>query len=279
MTKYFLPLCAFISLLYQQGWTQIEYTLDTGQYEIIQTSGPDTIWHLNDNGNLKTQSSIRIHSNSSDGDIRLRATDDPRILMKDKDGNENFQLYTSLNGSGAAILMSDITNGDTNSIRLVTNFSGTNDARVVTDEIQINGGSDLAEMFEVNNHESEIQPGLLVSLDENSPGELKVTDRAYDTKIAGIISGANGVKPGILMGQKGSSAFGDDLVTLSGRTYVKANSLGGAIKVGDFLTSSPVKGEAMRVKSARKARGSIIGKAMTPLEEGSDFVLVLVNLQ
>lgn len=279
MTRYFLPLCVFVCILFQQGWTQIEYTLDTGQFDIIQTSGSDTIWHLTDGGNLKTQSSIRLHRNGGQGDIRLRAIDDPRILLKDSDGNENFQIYTRWNGSGSAIYMSDVINGDTNTIRLVANYAGTNDARVITDEIQINGGSDLAEMFEVNEHESVIQPGLLVSLDEDNPGELKITDQVRDTKIAGIISGANGVKPGILMGQKGSTAFGDDLITLSGRTYVKANSLGGAIQVGDFLTSSPVKGEAMRVRNIRKARGSIIGKAMTPLKEGSDFVLVLVNLQ
>ena len=279
MTKYFLPIFVLICFVANQGLAQVEYTLDTGTMSIIETSGPDTILFLNENNNLKTQSSLRVQSPGSNGDIRLRAFDNPQLLLRDSDGHENFQLFTSLNGSGAAILMSDIVNGDTNTIRLVTNFSGTNDARVVTDEIQINGGSDLAEMFEVNDHASEIQPGLLVSLDENSPGELKITQQSYDKKIAGIISGANGVKPGILMGQKGSSAFGDDLITLSGRTYVKANNLGGPIKVGDFLTSSPVKGEAMRARNARKARGSIIGKAMTPLEAGSDFVLVLVNLQ
>ena len=80
------------------------------------------------------------------------------------------------------------------------------------------------------------------------------------------------------MGQDGTEAFGDQLVTLNGRTYVKANDLGGVIKVGDFLTSSPVAGEAMRVKNIKKARGSMIGKAMSETDENG-FVLVLVSLQ
>ncbi len=279
MTKLILPIYLLICLVAVQGMAQVEYTLDTGAYTIIETSGPDTILYLTENHNLRTQSSFRLQSSSSDGDIRIRATEDPNILFRDSDGNENLKIFSRWGAAGGAIFLSDVINGDTNAIRLVTNFNGTNDARVITDEIQINGGSDLAEMFEINELENEITPGLVVSLDEANPGELKITDQIYDTKIVGIIAGANGVKPGILMGQKGSSAFGDDMITLSGRTYVKANSSGGPIMVGDFLTSSPLKGEAMKVKNIRRARGSIIGKAMTPLEEGNGYVLVLVNLQ
>ena len=277
--KFLIPVGLTICLILQQGYTQVEYTLDTGAYSIIETSGPDTILYMTESRNLRTQSSLRLQSSSSNGDIRIRATEDPNILFRDSDGNENLKIYSRWGVTGGAIFLSDVINGDTNSIRLVTNFNGTSDARVITDEIQINGGSDLAEMFEINEIEEEITPGMVVSLDEENPGELKITDRIYDTKIVGIISGANGVKPGILMGQKGSSAFGDDMITLSGRTYVKANVVGGPIKVGDFLTSSPTKGEAMKVKNFRRARGSIIGKAMTPMEEGTGYVLVLVNLQ
>jgi len=35
-----------------------------------------------------------------------------------------------------------------------------------------------------------------------------ISDKAYDKRVAGIISGAGGVKPGMLMGQEGSVANG-----------------------------------------------------------------------
>ena len=35
----------------------------------------------------------------------------------------------------------------------------------------------------------------------------------------------------------------------------------------------------MRATHKKRSRGSVIGKAMTPLKEGEGLVLVLVNLQ
>ncbi|MEO1655684.1 MAG: hypothetical protein AAFU64_19230, partial [Bacteroidota bacterium] len=66
---------------------------------------------------------------------------------------------------------------------------------------------------------------------------------------------------------------------LTGRVYVKANTSSGAIKAGDLLTTSDRAGEAMKVSDYEKSRGAILGKAMTSLEDGSGYVLVLVSLQ
>ena len=106
-----------------------------------------------------------------------------------------------------------------------------------------------------------------------------LSNKAYDKKVAGVLSGANGVKPGILMGQDNTIATGDDLVTLSGRTYVVVNDEGGKINVGDLITTSSIPGQAMRAKKNKKAQGAVIGKAMTPMSGKKGFVLVLVNLQ
>ncbi len=46
-----------------------------------------------------------------------------------------------------------------------------------------------------------------------------------------------------------------------------------------MLTSSTTPGVAMKVTDYEKAHGAIVGKAMTALEEGEGYVLVLVNLQ
>lgn len=164
-------------------------------------------------------------------------------------------------------------------IEIDGNWSGTGKGRIVTDELEIEGGSDIAENFDVETNNSKVEPGTLVSIDPENPGKLIVSNKAYDAKVAGIISGANGVDTGLYMGQKGSEADGEHPVALAGRVYVKADADFGKIKPGDLLTTSSKAGHAMKVKSHRKARGAVIGKAMSSLKEGTGYVLVLVSLQ
>jgi hypothetical protein len=107
---------------------------------------------------------------------------------------------------------------------------------------------------------------------------LKLSSRAYDTHVAGVLSGANGIHPGIQMHQQGLLEGGKN-VALTGRVYVLADAANGAIKPGDLLTTSTTPGHAMKVKSHSKAQGAILGKAMTGLSTGKGMVLVLVTLQ
>ena len=152
--------------------------------------------------------------------------------------------------------------------------------RVITDEIQIKGGSDLSENFNISSAKSgQIKSGLVVSIDPKNPGQLELSQNAYDTKIAGIISGANGVRPGLIMGQEGSIADGDYPVALTGRVYVEADASHHSISPGDLLTSSDLPGIAMKAVSKRKSQGAILGKAMTGLESGQGKILVLISLQ
>ena len=226
------------------------------------------------------------------------------IILRDVDGNLRVRLLSQLNTTnntggvvklfngineetvfingndnrnGAKIVLRDSLGSDR--LTFNTDHNGTGDSRIITDEIAIKGGSDLAELFDITDTKELTKAGMLVSLDPNHPGKLMISQKAYDRKIVGVISGANGVKPGILMGQENTLAHGDELVTLSGRTYVKCNTSNGSIKVGDFITSSDIAGEGMRVTKVRKSRGAVIGKAMTTLEQGEGFILVLINLQ
>jgi hypothetical protein len=151
--------------------------------------------------------------------------------------------------------------------------------RVITQELQITGGSDLSEQFDIEGVIDAVKPGMVVSIDAKRPGKLLISNEAYDSKVAGIISGAGGIKPGMLMGQKGSAADGEHPVALTGRVYCWADASTGAIQPGDLLTTSSVPGHAMKVSEHSRALGAIIGKAMTSLESGKGLVLVLVSLQ
>ncbi len=109
------------------------------------------------------------------------------------------------------------------------------DGRVITSELQIRGGSDLAENFNISDDDDKyLQPGMLVSIDTEKEGALCITSRSSDKKIVGVISGANGIKPGMLMGQQGTIAYGKYPVALAGRVYVLCNEEGGEINAGDF---------------------------------------------
>ncbi|UCC31340.1 MAG: hypothetical protein JSU86_03505, partial [Phycisphaerales bacterium] len=170
--------------------------------------------------------------------------------------------------------------------------------------LQIHGGADLSEGFDVRglpagsgnetasfSEEGQSQTpvprtadvipvaGMVVSIDSEDPGKLVVSNQPYDRKVAGIISGAGGVNPGMLMGQDGSDADGDYPVALTGRVYCLCDATSGAIELGDLLTTSDTPGHAMKVIDHARAQGAMIGKAMSSLPEGTGLVLVLVSLQ
>jgi len=154
-----------------------------------------------------------------------------------------------------------------------------------TKALQILGGADVAEPFDIapaaSAPEQMIEAGMVVSIDPEHAGELRLCDSAYDTKVAGVISGANGLAPGMILRSEGdANADGKHPVAMTGRVWVWCDAAaGGAVHPGDRLTTSATPGHAMRVDEDRRTNGAVIGKAMTELKEGRGLVLVLVNLQ
>ena len=108
---------------------------------------------------------------------------------------------------------------------------------------------------------------------------MKCSTSAYDTRVAGMVGGANGIHPGISLRQEGALDDGQD-VALSGRVYVLANASTDAIRPGDLLTTSNLRGHAMKASEATRAPGAVIGKAVRGLlRGGTGLVRVLVTLQ
>ncbi|HNQ22517.1 MAG TPA: hypothetical protein PKK06_05425 [Phycisphaerae bacterium] len=153
------------------------------------------------------------------------------------------------------------------------------DGRTICTILQITGGADLSEQFRVAAPERKPAPGSVVCIDSANPGGLVVSSRAYDRTVAGVISGAGGINPGMVMGQENSVADGEHPVALTGRVWCRCVSSNGPIQPGDLLTTSDVPGCAMKVTDHDRAHGATIGKAMTGLAEGDGLVLVLVSLQ
>jgi hypothetical protein len=123
-----------------------------------------------------------------------------------------------------------------------------------------------------------LSTGTVVVLDTAELNHVRESAKSYDTGVAGVIS----AQPGISLGEKGEGKL---LVATTGRVKVKADATRGAIKVGDLLVTSDVSGVAMRSQPLELGGvpihrpGTIIGKALEPLEKGVGEILVLLSLQ
>jgi hypothetical protein len=143
--------------------------------------------------------------------------------------------------------------------------------------LEIIGGSDLAEPFQVSDRQP-APKGAVMVIDPRNPGRLRLSDRAYDHCVAGVLSGAAGLNPGLTISQQGLTDEGAP-VALCGRVYTLADAANGGIQPGDLLTTSDTPGHAMKVTEPARAQGAVLGKAMTGLASGKGLVLVLVSLQ
>lgn len=192
-------------------------------------------------------------------------------------GSGQVGLRLDGDDSGAGLLVIRDSSGVAK-ITLDGNVSG--DGRITTQELQVTGGSDLSEQFDVAPAgRVQAAPGTVVCIDAERPGKLRVSSAAYDRTVAGVISGAGGLKPGMMMGQQNTEADGKHAVALTGRVYVLCDANQGAIQPGDLLTTSTTPGHAMKVSDHTRGQGAILGKAMSPLAAGRGLVLVLVTLQ
>ena len=150
--------------------------------------------------------------------------------------------------------------------------------RTVTRVLEITGGADVAEPFDIHQGDT-IPAGSVVVIDEEGTGSLEISRKPYDTRVAGIVSGANGINPGLCLSQEGVNDGGRH-VALSGRVYCLCDAAQSEIKPGDLLTTSDTPGHAMKVTDNPRGAGAILGKAMSRLARGEKgHVLVLVSLQ
>lgn len=135
--------------------------------------------------------------------------------------------------------------------------------------------ADCAEDFDIAGVE-QTEPGTVMVIEQE--GILRRSERAYDKRVAGVISGAGDYKPGIVLDKQQSS--GNRMpVALVGKVYCKVDAQYAPIEVGDLLTSSATPGHAMKADDPVKSFGSVIGKALRPLADGRGLIPILIALQ
>jgi hypothetical protein len=144
----------------------------------------------------------------------------------------------------------------------------------VTGDIRLTN-ADCAEDFDISGLDK-TEPGTVMVL--GYEGGLSESQKAYDKRVAGVISGAGSLKPGIIL-DKQKSTGNRQPVALMGKVFCKVDARFGCIEVGDLLTTSPTPGHAMKADDPFKAFGAVIGKALRPLREGQGLVPILIALQ
>ena len=132
--------------------------------------------------------------------------------------------------------------------------------------------ADCAEDFDAPGDD---QAGTVMIL--NDDGSIEPSRHAYDKKVAGVISGGGGNKPGIVLDRHSSQTHRKP-IALMGKVYCKVDATYSSIEVGDLLTTSNTRGHAMKALDPSKAFGAVIGKALRQLKAGTGLVPVLVAL-
>jgi hypothetical protein len=197
-------------------------------------------------------------------------------MLYDRDGKHSFSLHGKVDDFTGLWIGANESEGKKSGKLFLRNANG-NDSIVLdgaSGDIFLNN-ADCAEEFDISEPDK-IESGTVMVIEEG--GNLQKSTRAYDKKVAGVISGAGDCKPGIVLDKK-HSQVNRKAVALMGKVYCKADAQSSPIGVGDLLTTSPTPGHAMKAADPLKAFGAVIGKALRPLKKGKGLIPILIALQ
>jgi hypothetical protein len=127
-----------------------------------------------------------------------------------------------------------------------------------------------------------VEPGDVLVIDRASAGMMRKGSEGHDSGVVGIVA----AQAGVVLGSR-RPASDDESMAAEASFYAEVSTAGfvnckvdadyGAIWPGDLLVTSPTPGHAMRADTPLP--GTIIGKALEPLQEGRSLISVLVMLR
>ncbi len=204
-------------------------------------------------------------------------------------GNDLIQLVLPDSNNGGQFIEAEIPGN--------VRFRVDADGNVRADGTFSGGGADFAELMRITSGRSSATPGDVLVIDPTQLRSVVPSTAARSTLVAGIYS----TRPGFLgsehdldlvarglapdQGREGNPmsalevgrALGEVPVAVVGIVPVKVSAENGAIIPGDLLVTSSIPGHAMRDGEPRL--GTILGKSLGYLEEGTGTIQVLVTLQ
>lgn len=136
-------------------------------------------------------------------------------------------------------------------------------------------GLDVAEWVEAS---TDMPIGTVVVLDPSRVNGVMPSARSYDTAVAGVVA----EKPGLILGEGSDTK---EMIATTGRVKVRVDATKHPVRVGDLLVTSGRPGTAMVSKPVAiggvkmHRPGTLIGKALEPLQSGEAEILVLLSMQ
>jgi hypothetical protein len=234
--------------------------------------------------NIIAPSSGRMELAALPGGGRLRVRDNQNDIVAELTAALNVAVL-ALGGSGydGTVFVKDGAgqivihlNGRDQEIRL---FNADGQQTISLDggegDIKLTGG-DTAEEFAVVDDAVDVIPSgsvMVICPD----GRLTPSSEPYDRRVAGVISGAGSLRPGVVLGTGGGGHRRP--VALAGTACCLADATRTPIDVGDLLTTSDTRGHAMRAVDPCAAFGAVLGKSLGALSSGTGLLPMLVALQ
>ncbi len=138
-----------------------------------------------------------------------------------------------------------------------------------------NGAADFAELMEAEGAVATYEPGDVLVVSASADRGVARSAEAYSTAVIGVYS----ARPGFV----GSAhpmeepRDGELPVAMLGIVPCKVTAENGPIHRGDLLVTASTPGHAMRADSPPP--GTVLGKALAPLESGAGVIEIAVTLQ
>jgi hypothetical protein len=237
-----------------------------------------------------TNASIYVGASGNEGDVIVRDGGGREVFHVD--GN-SAAVYVGVSGNEGDLIVRDgsgreVFHVDSNVAGVFVGANG-NEGDVIVrnatgvETIRLDGGSgdiilsnaDCAEDFDVASPDL-ARPGTVMVLADD--GAVTPSREPYDRRVAGVVSGAGGLRPGIVLGREAGAPTRCPLA-LVGRVFCHADASDGPIGLGDLLTTSSTPGHAMKAADPTRAFGAVLGKALGQLPSGRGLIRVLVALQ
>jgi len=202
------------------------------------------------------------------GPVRIDGSAEMQSLAVDSAATIGGTLNVTANTGATPLLLSKHTGNG-----IAGRFEGDVE---VTGDIRLTN-ADCAEDFDIAGTDVVALGAVMVLCGDG--GALAPCERAYDKRVAGVLSGAGSYKPGIVLDQHPERGGHRLPVALVGKVFCMVDADSAPIEVGDLLTTSATPGHAMKATDPARAFGAVIGKALRSLGAGRALLPILVALQ
>ncbi len=136
-------------------------------------------------------------------------------------------------------------------------------------------GADFAEQIAVQGSEQDYEAGDVLVISSQADRAVELSAQPFATTVIGVYS----TQPAVLAGAPDKDGPLSGIpVAITGIVPCKVSAENGAIHRGDLLVTSSKPGYAMRA-GVNPPQGTVLGKAMGELKNGTGVIQVLVTLQ